>query len=113
MTPTGIVPGWSSQPAGRPVRPAGFALFVASALLAALPVQPAAASVSAESASVAATAGPQWITSDQRAATHFIALLQSADLDGLDPNRFKIKQLLRANRQMSNLILPVSPKAHC
>jgi len=101
MTPTGIVPGWSSQPAGRPVRPAGFALFVASALLAALPVQPAAASVSAESASVAATAGPQWITSDQRAATHFIALLQSADLDGLDPNRFKIKQLLRAMNSAS------------
>jgi murein L,D-transpeptidase YcbB/YkuD len=84
------------KPAGRNMRPAGFALLAAGALLAAAPVEPLLASaVTAQSSEE--LAGPQWIrTGDDRAAQHLIALLQSADLDGLDPKSFNIKRLKRA-----------------
>ena len=81
------------------MRPAGFAMLAMVALFAAAPVQPAvAAEVSAAAESNQFNAGPQWITSDQRAAIHLIALLQTADLDGLDPKRFDPQPLLDALR---------------
>ena len=87
---------WSEKPAGRLVRPAGFAICAMAALLATTPTQAATASnssVAAESSEF--TAGPQWVTSDQRAAIHLLALLQSAELDGLDPGRFDARSLAR------------------
>jgi murein L,D-transpeptidase YcbB/YkuD len=103
MTPTRIVPGWSTEPAGRPVRPAGFAILVAGALLAAAPAQPAVASSTAAFAdSELIDAGPQWVAdSNDRAALRLIALLQSAELDGLDPKPFKVKALTKAVRSAS------------
>lgn len=84
------------KPVGRQWRPAGFAIVAASALLAALPVQPASASTTALEVS-ALSDGRQWISSNgDRPAQHLIALLQSADLDGLDPKRFDINELKRA-----------------
>ncbi|WP_294120143.1 L,D-transpeptidase family protein [Sphingomonas sp.] len=82
-------------------------------LLAVAPLQPAVASA----ATVAANAnqfssGPQWVTSDQRAATKLIALLQGSDLDGLDPRQFKTKQLLKALRSASGGNLKAVDKAN-
>src|SRR6185369_13153054 len=93
---------WSEKPAGRPLRPAGFAMVLMAGLLAASPVQAASASAATISADAREySSGPQWVTSDQRAAIHLIALLQSSDLDGLDPRQFKTKQLLKALRSAS------------
>ena len=78
------------------MRPAGFAMVAMAALLTATPAQAAStanASESFESREIAA--GPQWITFDQRAAIHLMALLQSADLDGLDPVQFDVRSLAR------------------
>ena len=78
------------------MRPAGFAMLAMAVLLA---VSPAAASAAGEPANIEASqlaAGPQWVTSDQRAAVRLMALLQSADLDGLDPGRFDVRALARA-----------------
>jgi L,D-transpeptidase YcbB len=98
--PPRIIRGWSTQPAGRPVRPAGFAMLAAGALLAAFPPQAANASGAAVAASFEELgARPQWVVpGDARAAVRLIALLQSAELDGLDPKRFKIKSLNSAVR---------------
>src|SRR4029453_7300654 len=94
---------WSEKPAGRPLRPAGFAMLALAGLLAVAPLQPAnAASAYSSDQLHAFSSGPQWVTTDQRAATHLIALLQSSDLDGLDPNQFKIKPLLKALRSASS-----------
>src|SRR5688572_11405061 len=93
-----IVSGWSVKPAGRPARPAGFAM-LAAALLVAVPMQPVAASgdTTAESGQIAAR--PQWvIPGDSRAALRLIAMLQSSELDGLDPQQFKLKPLKAAVR---------------
>jgi murein L,D-transpeptidase YcbB/YkuD len=90
------------MPAGRPVRPAGFAMVAMAALIAAAPVQPAVAATTSATAESNQFAGPQWVTPDQRAAIHLIALLQTADLDGLDPGRFNVKPLLRALRDASD-----------
>src|SRR5688572_27661569 len=95
-----IVPGWSAKPAGRPVRPAGFAILAAGALLAAVPLQPAAASTATVAAAPEqAGARPSWVSQDDaRAANRLIALLQSAELDGLDPKSFDVKALKGAVR---------------
>lgn len=83
------------------MRPAGFAMLAAGAWLAALPLQPAvAASVAsfAEAQSEVA-ARPLWVMpGNPRAALRLMALLQSADLDGLDPQQFKVKGLNGAVR---------------
>jgi hypothetical protein len=93
---------WSDEPAGRSLRPAGFAMLALAGLLAAAPLQPADAASAYTSDQVnEVRPGPQWVTADQRAATHLIAMLQSSDLDGLDPNQFKIKLLLKALRSAS------------
>jgi murein L,D-transpeptidase YcbB/YkuD len=85
------------------VRPAGFAILAAGALLAATPTQPAAASsVAAVADSEQIGAGPHWVVdSNDRAALGLIALLQSAELDGLDPKPFKVKALTKALRSAS------------
>ena len=103
----------SEKPAGRPARPAGFAIMAMAGLLAAAPLQPAiAAGVSSTAEPNEYTPGPQWVTSDQRAATHFIALLQNADLDGLDPQRFQTKTLLRALKSASGGSMKAADKAN-
>jgi len=89
------------KPAGRPVRPAGFALLAAGALLAVSPAQAAAASGLAPLNESTSQLGgrPQWVgRGDTQAAAHLIGLLQSSNLDGLDPKRFKIKALRGAVR---------------
>ena len=84
------------KPVGRHVRPAGFAILAGAALCSALPAEPAAAAATAIHADKV-SARPQWISHDgQRPAQHLIGLLQSADLDGLDPKRFDIVALKRA-----------------
>src|SRR5262245_34238030 len=103
---------WSEEPAGRPLRPAGFAICAAAELLAAVPLAPAAAANPDSVEASAVAAGPQWVTPDQRAATHFIALLQNADLDGLDPKLFKVKPLVRALSAASSGNLKAADKAN-
>lgn len=95
-----IVQGWSVKPAERQVRPAGFAMLAAGALLTVLPLQPAEAIGSAPATSPAQLASrPQWVVpGDTRAADRLIALLQSAELDGIDPKKFKAKSLKGAVR---------------
>lgn len=92
---------WSDKPAGRPVRPAGFAMLLMAALFAATPLSPAVAAEARSFSEIEIGTGPQWVTSDQRAAIRLIALLQSADLDGLDPKQLDTKSLLRALRSAS------------
>lgn len=77
------------------MRPAGFAMLAAGALLAAFPLQPASASTAAEAASSEQLgARPQWVVpGDAGGAVELIALLESAELDGLDPKRFKTRSL--------------------
>lgn len=83
------------KPVGRHVRPAGFAILAAAALCSVLPAEPAAAATAVQVNEVSVR--PQWISHDgQRPAQHLIGLLQSADLDGLDPKRFNINALKRA-----------------
>src|SRR4030095_11532735 len=104
---------WSEKPAGRPLRPAGFAMLALAGLLAAAPLQPAnGASARAFAPGSEGSAGPQWVTAHQRAATHLIALLQSSDLDGLDPGQFKIKPLLKALRSASGGNLKAADRAN-
>ncbi|MCL6739758.1 L,D-transpeptidase family protein [Sphingomonas sp. RB56-2] len=77
-------------------------MLAVASLLALAPVQPALASRAALAAEkIDPASGPQWVTSDQRAASHFLALLQTSDLDGLDPARFKLKPMLKALRSAS------------
>ena len=83
------------------MRPAGFVMLIMAGLMAAVPLQPATASNAAAESNESKTA-PQWVTSDQRAAIHLIALLQTAELDGLDPERFNVKPLLRALSEASD-----------
>lgn len=86
------------KPAGRLVHPAGFALLVAGSLLAGVPAAAAPTTVTASAARVAHFS-PQWIRyGDDRAALRLIALLQSAELDGLNPRKFKIGSLKKAVR---------------
>ena len=95
---------WSTKPAGRSLRPAGFAFRLAAALSAGVVIQPAAASAAAiaQSEAEARSDRPQWVVrGDDRAALRLIALLQSAELDELDPGRFKVKALRKAVRSAS------------
>ena len=93
-----IVPGWSVKPAGRPVRPAGFAMLAVAGLVVVAPPQPAAAStITAIAAANPVSARPQWVApGNQKAALRLIGLLQSAGVDGLDPKSFKVGSLKRA-----------------
>jgi murein L,D-transpeptidase YcbB/YkuD len=65
-------------------------------LFAAMPVEPAFASA-VQAQSGAERSRPAWINhGGDRAAQQLIGLLQSSELDGLDPKRFSIKKLKRA-----------------
>ena len=76
-------------------------MLAAGALLAAFPVQAAAASGFAASQESSWQLGsrPQWLgRGDAQAAVQLIGLLQSSNLDGLDPKSFNIKSLKSAVR---------------
>jgi murein L,D-transpeptidase YcbB/YkuD len=95
---------WSMEPAGRSLRPAGFAFLLAATLFAGVAIQPASAATAAtvQSEANAHSDRPHWIISGyDRAALRLIALLQSAELDDLDPGRFKVKALRKAVRAAS------------
>jgi L,D-transpeptidase YcbB len=86
------------KPAGRIMRPAGFAFLATAALFAATPVEPAFASAAYVQAD-RESAGPQWVRDgDSGAALELIGLLESAGLDGLDPKDFKVAALKKAVR---------------
>jgi murein L,D-transpeptidase YcbB/YkuD len=76
-------------------------MLAGAALLAAIPLQPGIASSTALSAESPWDVGerPQWVMQgNSRAALRLIALLESADLDGLNPKQFKVKSLKGAVR---------------
>ena len=94
-----IVHGWSRKPAGRLVRPAGFAVALALSGLTMAP--PALAELpmaaSAAAAKFQAPARPVWIANgDPRAALSLIELLETSKLDGLNPKKFKTRAIKRA-----------------
>jgi murein L,D-transpeptidase YcbB/YkuD len=75
-------------------------MLAAGTLLAVVPLQPAAAAIDTSVAGpMQITSRPQWVTpGDARAANRFIALLQSSQLDGINPKTFKLKSLKSAVR---------------
>ena len=96
-----IVSGRSSKPAGRLVRPAGFAI---AALVSLAATQPALAgtdmSAAAEAGTFQSNASPRWFANgDTQAANALVALLESSALDGLDPSQFPINSLKSAIRR--------------
>ena len=101
---TRIVLGWSSKPAGRPVRPAGFLMAAIAALIASPPAAAAPYSMArAEREMQSASQRPDWAAhGDQRAAQALIDLLATARLDGLDPARFKMASLRKALRRLGS-----------
>src|SRR5688572_11614275 len=95
--PNRIVKRWSNIPAGRPVRPAGFALALCLSMFAAQPA--VAASTAAQDVETARPIRPMWfVPGDDRAAYALIDQLDSSRLDGLDPRRFNTRSLIRAVR---------------
>ena len=99
---TRIIPGWSSKPAGRLVRPAGFAM---AALVSLGFVQPGVAAppmaIAAKTTALRpAAAHLSWFAhEDGRAADVLIDLLETSRLDGLEPSSFPIGSLLSAKRR--------------
>jgi murein L,D-transpeptidase YcbB/YkuD len=94
--------GWSSMPAGRPVRPAGFALAALAVLATAQPAHAAPAAIGASAALAAPNdaAKPDWFAQgDTRAAEALIDLLETSALDGLNPSKFSTGHLTRAMRR--------------
>ena len=96
--------GWSSKPAGRFPRPAGFALAALAALIASQPAAGAPYSMArAERAMQTATQRPGWAAQgDYRAAEALIDLLATAKLDGLEPSQFKLASLSKALRRLGS-----------
>jgi murein L,D-transpeptidase YcbB/YkuD len=90
--------GWSSKPAGRLVRPAGFAMAAVISLIAAQPALAASAAAVAEAgATQSVAAHPHWFANgDARAARELLQLLESSRLDGLDPSTFETRSLTKA-----------------
>ena len=101
---TRIVSGWSSKPAGRLVRPAGFAMAAVAALIASQPGSAAPYSMArAERAMQAEFQRPDWAAQgDYRAAEALIDLLATAKLDGLEASQFKIASLRKALRRLGS-----------
>jgi murein L,D-transpeptidase YcbB/YkuD len=95
---TRIISGWSSKPAGRSVRPAGFAMAALLSLLAAQPALAASSEAADPESSIArSAAGPRWFANgDARAARELIGLLETSKLDGLDPSSFGLASLTKA-----------------
>ena len=97
-----IVSGRSSKPAGRLVRPAGFAMAALVSLtfvkpgLAAPPMAIAAKSVAVRPVG----AHPRWFANGEvRAADVLVDLLETSRFDGLEPSSFPIGSLLIAKRR--------------
>ena len=101
---TRIVSGWSSKPAGRLVRPAGFAMAAIAALMAPQPVAASPYSMArAERAMQATTQRPDWAAQeDTRAAEALVDLIATAKLDGLDSSQFRIGSLRKALRRLGS-----------
>ena len=101
---TRIISGWSSKPAGRLVRSAGFATAAFISLVAAQPALAAPYSMArAERAMQASTERPDWVANgDIRAAEALIDLLATARLDGLDPAEFNIGSLQKAAKNLAS-----------
>ena len=99
-----IVSGRSSKPAGRLVRPAGFAMAAIAGLIATQPALAAPYSMArAERAMQSASQRPDWAAyGDHRAAEALIDLLATARLDGLDPSQFKTGSLGKALRRLDS-----------
>ena len=97
----------SIEPAGRFVRPAGFAM-LAALCVTEMPAPAFAQTAVAGSASAVSTirddqSRPAWFAyGDARAAERLVLLLRSAKLDGLDPDRFDPDRLERAILTASN-----------
>ena len=90
------------KPVGRLVRPAGFAMILAGALLATAHAEPVIASAAAYAPAAQPSARPQWVRAgDEHAALRLIGLLQTSKLDGLNSKKFNIKSLTRAVRAAS------------
>ncbi len=97
-----IVSGWSSKPAGRLVRPAGFVSVLLVALIAAPPLlaAPPMAAAAKTAAVGDVTANPRWFKNgDFRAAETLVDLLETSKLDGLKPSKFPISSLKSALRR--------------
>lgn len=77
---------------------------LAAALLTVVPLRPAeATSAPSATGSMQLSTRPQWVMpGDARAANQLIGLLQSAELDGLNPKNFKVKSLKGAVRSAVN-----------
>ena len=89
------------EPVGRQWRPAGFSILLGSLLAGAAPAQSAVPLAAADGgwSDLQSAAGPQWVRSgDDRAALRLIGLLETSELDGLNPKQFKLKSLKRAVR---------------
>ncbi len=86
------------KPAGRLVRSAGFAFVAAAMLAAGLPAEPLhAASVQLQLDE--RSPGPSWVQpGDAEAARSLVALLESSEIDGLDPGSFRPAALRKAVR---------------
>ena len=109
-----IVSGRSSKPAGRLVRPAGFAITALVSLIAAQPALagPAVAGAAKSTAIRPDGAQPHWFSAgDYRAAEELVALLESSSLDGLDPSIFRVGSLRKAVRRAQEGDLPQSQAA--
>jgi murein L,D-transpeptidase YcbB/YkuD len=101
------------QPAGRLVRPAGFAILLATALVAAAPAEATVVNAGADELSERSTSRPQWIGfGNEQAASRLIDLLQSSDLDGLNPQGFKISALKKAVRAAESGKFSAADKAN-
>ena len=98
-----IISGWSSKPAGRTMRPAGFAMLLAAALLTGPAAHATAGTALAPTRVASEAARPQWFAAgDDRAAMRLLTLLQTSDLDGINPETFKERSLRSAIRSAAS-----------
>lgn len=101
------------QPAGRLVRPAGFAILLAIALAAVSPANAAVVRANVGEVSERTAARPQWLGfGEDRAAARLIDLLQSSELDGINPKQFKIGALKKAVRAAGSGKFSAADKAN-
>jgi murein L,D-transpeptidase YcbB/YkuD len=98
-----IISGWSSEPAGRLVRPAGFAMALAAALAAASPAHAQNWQEPGERQAEQSQVALQWFAQgDDQAAATLIDLLETSRFDGLEPTSFPIDRL-RETRERARL----------
>ena len=102
------------EPVGRLWRPAGFAILLGSCWRAARCSRPCHGGADGGWSDVQIRSGPQWVRSgDERAALRSDRLLRNSELDGLDPNQFKIRSLKARGASMPKAAVPTrSAKAN-